>query len=55
MKKRIAILLAALMVVAIPVTVAAEMTTCTVTADSVVAQPGQTVTVDAADGALIMK
>ena len=45
MKKRIAILLAALMVVAIPVTVAAEMTTCTVTADSVVAQPGQTVTV----------
>ena len=45
MKKRIAILLAALMVVAIPVTVAAEMTTCTVTADSVAALPGRTVTV----------
>ena len=45
MKKRIAILLAALMVVAIPVTVAAEMTTCTVTADSVAALSGQTVTV----------
>ena len=45
MKKRIAILLAALMVVALPVTVAAEMTTCIVTADSVAALPGQTVTV----------
>ena len=45
MKKRIAILLAALMVAAIPVTVAAEMTTCTVTADSVAALPGRTVTV----------
>ena len=45
MKKRIAILLAALMVVAIPVTVAAEMTTCTVTADSVAVLPGRTVTV----------
>ena len=45
MKKRIAILLAALMVVALPVTVAAEMTTCTVTADSVAALSGQTVTV----------
>ena len=45
MKKRIAILLAALMVFAIPVTVAAEMTTCTVTADTVVALSGQTLTV----------
>ena len=45
MKKRIAILLAALMVFAVPVTVAAEMTTCTVTADSVAVLPGQTVTV----------
>ena len=45
MKKRIAILLAALMVVALPVTVAAEMTTCIVTADSVAALPGQTLTV----------
>ena len=45
MKKRIAILLAALMVAALPVTVAAEMTTCTVAADSVAAVPGDTVTV----------
>ena len=45
MKKQIAILLAALMVVALPVTVAAEMTTCTVAADSVAGLPGETVTV----------
>ena len=45
MKKRIAILLAALMVFAIPITVAAEITTCTVTVDSVAGLPGQTLTV----------
>ena len=45
MKKRIAILLAALMVVALPVTVAAEMTTCTVMVDPVAALPGQTLMV----------
>lgn len=44
MKKRIAILLAALMAVALPVTVAAEMSTCIVAADSVAGVAGQTVT-----------